>query len=120
LSRYRHESGQARYRIESFNEIATARFGQPRVSANETNRPDYCGGIPGSYELLEAIANPAHPSHAHIKEGAGDYDPPTSDTLPIKHALSRMANRRNTSGRASPRKSISAWLPDRALYRRVA
>ena len=57
--------------------------------------PADCGGIPSFYDLLEAIADPAHPSHAHVKEWAGDYDPTTFDTLPIKYALSRIANRRN-------------------------
>jgi hypothetical protein len=53
------------------------------------------GGIPGFYDLLEAIADPAHPSHAQVKEWAGD--PTTFDTLPIKYALSRIANRRNAA-----------------------
>jgi Plasmid pRiA4b ORF-3-like protein len=56
-----------------------------------------CGGIPGFYELLEAIADPAHPSHAHLKEWAADHDPTTFDTLPIKYALGRIANRRNAA-----------------------
>jgi hypothetical protein len=55
------------------------------------------GGIPGFYELLEAITDPAHPSHAHLKEWAGDYDPDTVDALPIKYALGRIANRRNAA-----------------------
>jgi pRiA4b ORF-3-like protein len=56
-----------------------------------------CDGIPGFHELLEALADPAHPSHAHLKEWAGDYDPATFDALPIKYALGRIANRRNAT-----------------------
>ena len=70
----------------------------PRYIGGEGNAPpEDCGGIPGFYELLEAIADPAHPSHADLKEWAGDYDPATFDILPIKYALSRIANRRNAA-----------------------
>lgn len=38
--------------------------------------PDDCGGIPGYYNLLEALANPKHPDHAHLKEWiGGEWDP---------------------------------------------
>ena len=70
----------------------------PRYIGGERNGPpEDCGGIPGFYELLEAIADRTHPSHAHLKEWAGDYDPDTFDALPIKYALGRIANRRNAA-----------------------
>ncbi len=70
----------------------------PRYIGGERNAPpEDCGGIPGFYELLEALADPAHPSHADLKEWADDYDPAMFDTLPIKYALSRIANRRNAA-----------------------
>ena len=56
--------------------VTDVRAGQPGVSypryiAGERNGPpEDCGGIPGFYELLEAITDPAHPSHAHLKEWA--------------------------------------------------
>jgi hypothetical protein len=34
-------------------------------------------GIPGFYELLEALADPNHPNHAAAKEWSDDYDPNT-------------------------------------------
>lgn len=68
----------------------------PRYLGGERNGPpEDCGGIPGFYALLEALADPAHPSHADLKEWAGDYDPDAFDELPIKYALGRIANRRN-------------------------
>jgi hypothetical protein len=74
-------------------------------AAGEGNGPpDDCGGIPGFYELLEAIADPTHPSHAHLKEWVGDYDPATFDVLPIKFALGRIANRRNAAKRGLAKK----------------
>lgn len=83
--------------------VTAVRAGQsgvsyPRYIGGERNGPlEDCGGIPGFYELLEAIADPSHPSHAQLKEWAGDYDPDTFDELPIKYALDRIANRRNAA-----------------------
>ena len=82
----------------------------PRYVAGERNGPpEDCGGIPGFYELLEAIADPAHPSHAHLKQWAGDYDPAAFDVLPIKYALRRIANRRNAArARLAKKKSFGS------------
>jgi len=83
--------------------VADVRVGEPGVSypryvAGEHNAPpEDCGGIPGFYELLDAIADPGHPRHAEAKEWLDDYDPNVIDTLPIGYALGRIANRRNTA-----------------------
>ena len=83
--------------------VSNIRAGQPGVSyprytgGERNGPPEVCGGIPEFYELLKAIADPAHPSHAHLKEWARDYDPATFDALPIKYALGRIANRRNAA-----------------------
>ncbi len=38
--------------------------------------PEDCGGIGGYYGLLEAVSDPKHPDHAHLKEWLdGDFDP---------------------------------------------
>jgi len=81
--------------------VSNIRAGQPGVSyprfigGERNGPPDDCGGIPGFYEPLEGIADPAHPSHAHLKEWADDYDPTAFDTLPIKYALGRIGDRRD-------------------------
>jgi hypothetical protein len=83
--------------------VADVRVGEPGVSypryvAGEHNAPpEDCGGIPGFYELLDAIADPGHPRHAEAKEWLDDYDPNVIDTLPIGYALARIANRRNAA-----------------------
>jgi hypothetical protein len=70
----------------------------PRYVGGERNAPpEDCGGIPGYYDLLDALADPNHPNHADAKEWADDYDPDTIDELPIKYALARIANRRNAA-----------------------
>ncbi len=38
--------------------------------------PDDCGGIPGYYNLLEALHDPDHPEHEDLREWIGDeFDP---------------------------------------------
>jgi hypothetical protein len=38
--------------------------------------PDDCGGIPGFYELLDALAHPNHEQHQEMREWIGeDFDP---------------------------------------------
>lgn len=83
--------------------VTDVRVGEPGVSypryvAGEHNAPpEDCGGIPGFYELLDAIADSRHPSHPEAKEWLDDYDPNVIDELPIKYALARIANRRNAA-----------------------
>jgi hypothetical protein len=70
----------------------------PRYIAGERNAPpEDCGGIPGFYETLDAAADPKHPDHAEAEEWLDDYDPDEIDELPIKYALSRIANQRNAA-----------------------
>jgi hypothetical protein len=70
----------------------------PRYIAGEWNGPpEDCGGIPGFYEKLEALADPGHPDHDEVAEWLGDYDPAVIDELPLKIALGRIANRRNAA-----------------------
>jgi len=68
----------------------------PRYVAGEwAAPPEDCGGIPGFYHALEAMADPDHPDHAYITEWLDGYDPKQIDELPLKIALGRLANRRN-------------------------
>lgn len=70
----------------------------PRYVGGERNAPpEDCGGTPGFYDMLDALADPDHPNHADATEWADDYDPDAIDELPIKYALLRIANRRNAA-----------------------
>jgi hypothetical protein len=83
----------------------------PRYVGGERNGPpEDCGGIPGFYELLEALADPKHPRHAELSEWIDGYDPDAIDELSIKYALGRIANRRNAGRKrlAKKRKGRSA------------
>ena len=61
--------------------VTNIRAGEPSLSypcyiSGEWNAPpEDCGGIPGFYAMLEAIADPNHPNHAEAKEWLDDYDP---------------------------------------------
>jgi hypothetical protein len=93
--------------------VTDVRAGEPGVSypryvGGERNAPpEDCGGIPGFYELLDALADPKHPRHAELTEwlDEDEYDPHSVDELPIKYALSRIANRRNAARARLARKA---------------
>ena len=70
----------------------------PRYVGGERNAPpEDCGGVPGFYDMLEALTDSDHPNHADASEWADDYDPGVIDELQIKYALARIANRRNAA-----------------------
>jgi hypothetical protein len=83
--------------------VTGVRAGEPNVSypryiAGERNGPpEDCGGIPGFCEMLDAAADPEHPNHAVATEWLDGYDPSEIDELSIKHALSRIARKRNAA-----------------------
>ena len=67
----------------------------PQFVAGEHNAPpEDCGGIPGFYAMLDAVADRHHPNRAQIKELLGDYDPDVIDTVPIGFALARIAKQK--------------------------
>jgi hypothetical protein len=70
----------------------------PRLVAGERNAPpEDCGGIPGFYAVLDAIADPHHPDHPDAREPLDDYDPNIIDTMQIGYGLTRIARRRNAA-----------------------
>src|ERR1700731_112856 len=96
-------------RWEHLLTVTDVRTGQPGVSypryidGERNGPPEDCGGIPGFYELLEATPT--------SKNGRA-----TTIRLPSTHCPSDMPSVESpigamSSGRASPRKSISARLP---------
>lgn len=59
--------------------------------------PEDCGGIPGYYNLLDALSDPAYPDHAEVAEHLDGWDPKEIDELTLKVALGRIANRRSAA-----------------------
>lgn len=75
--------------------------GYPRYIGGENNAPpDDCGGLPGFYNTLEALADEKHLDHAYAQEWFGDYDPGKIDELPIIWAIGRIAIRRHAARKA--------------------
>ena len=83
--------------------VTNIRAGEPATSyprhvGDERNAPpEDCGGIPGFYHMPDALADPNHTDHAEVAAWLDEYDPDAIDELPIKCALSRIANRRNAA-----------------------
>ncbi len=58
--------------------------------------PEDCGGIPGYYEFLEAIADPRHEQHAELLEWVGEgYDPDGFSPDQVNRVLQRKTARRS-------------------------
>ena len=56
--------------------------------------PEDVGGFRGYEEFLEAMANPKHPEHTHLKEWyGGAFDPKTPDTDELRFEVLRLAKR---------------------------
>lgn len=52
--------------------------------------PEDCGGMPGYYNLLDALGNPKHPDHAELKDWiGGKWDAARFDVNEINDALKR-------------------------------
>lgn len=67
--------------------------------------PEDCGGIPGFYDALEALADPHHPEHADMVDWFDGYDPATFEEETVKIALSRIARRRNPANATAANKT---------------
>ena len=59
--------------------------------------PEDCGGIPGYYNMLNALADAQHPDHAEVSAYLEDWNPEEIEELPIRIALGRITNRRNAA-----------------------
>jgi len=60
--------------------------------------PEDCGGIPGYYNLLDALADPQHLEHEEMREWIGDdFDP---QTFSVDSVNRKLAPKRRRSGAA--------------------
>jgi hypothetical protein len=58
------------------------------VAGRRAGPPEDCGGFPGYYELVEALADPAHPQHEELHEWVGgEFDPEYFDLDQINEAF---------------------------------
>jgi hypothetical protein len=81
----------------------------PRYVAGEYNAPpEDCGGIPGFYGTLEALADPEHPDHGYAMECFEGYDPKSVDTVSVENALGRLASWRGAAKKKASKKQKAA------------
>ena len=60
--------------------------------------PDDCGGIPGFYELLDALADPNHKQHQEMRDWiGGDFDP---QAFSVEDVNRKLAPKRRRSSAA--------------------
>jgi hypothetical protein len=63
--------------------------------------PEDCGGIPGFYNLLEAISDPKHEQHEELLEWVGDdFNPETFSVDEINRRFAPLQRRRNKAATA--------------------
>jgi len=68
--------------------------------------PEDVGGIPGFYNLVEALGDPTHPDHEHLMEWhGGPFDQTAIATDEIRKRLTKIATRRLR--KAAPSKRIN-------------
>ena len=71
------------------------RDGYPRLT-EVTGKcpPEDVGGFPGYYEFLDAMADPKHPEHQHLKDWyGGTFDPNQPETDELKLEVLKLAKR---------------------------
>jgi hypothetical protein len=68
---YMYDFGDSWLHVLTLEEVLPREKGAPPatlVSAGQGAPPDDCGGIPGYYAMLDALADPGHPEHAEMAE----------------------------------------------------
>ena len=67
--------------------------------------PEDCGGIPGFYDLIEALSEPNHELHEEMLDWIGEFNPQAFSVESVNRLLTPSRRRRdNTSG---------GWVPPR-------
>ena len=57
--------------------------------------PEDCGGVPGFYDLLDALRDPTDEQHKELRDWVGgDYDPETFSIEAVNRILTRLLPRR--------------------------
>jgi len=55
--------------------------------------PEDCGGIPGYYDLVEALSDPSHERHEEMLDWIGEYDPQAFSVESVNRLLTPLHRR---------------------------
>jgi hypothetical protein len=61
--------------------------------------PEDCGGIPGFYDLVEALGDPAHERHEEMLDWIGEFDPQAFSVESVNRMLTLLRSRRDNTSR---------------------
>lgn len=77
--------------------------GYPACLAGERHGPpEDCGGLPGFYNLLEAISDPAHEQHEELRDWlGGEFDPEAFSVDEVNRQLARLQRCRTRTATGS-------------------
>jgi hypothetical protein len=65
------------------------------IDGKRQGPPEDCGGIPGFYNLIDAVRDPEHPEHDELLEWVGgDFDPETFSIEEVNRGLAYLQRRR--------------------------
>ncbi len=66
------------------------------VAGKRHGSPEDCGGVPGFYNLLEAISDPEHDQHEEMRDWLGDdFDPEFFSVDDVNQRLAPLSRRRS-------------------------
>jgi hypothetical protein len=66
------------------------------VAGERHGPPEDCGGMPGFYDLLDAISDPAHEQHEELRDWLGDdFDPDSFSVDEVNRRLKPLQRRRS-------------------------
>jgi hypothetical protein len=61
--------------------------------------PEDCGGIPGFYDLVEALGDPAHERHKEMLDWIGEFDPQAFSVESVNRTLTPLRRCRDNTSR---------------------
>lgn len=66
--------------------------------------PEDCGGVPGFYNLVEALSDPSHKRHEEMLDWIGEFDPQAFSVESVNKRLTALRRQRKIR-----RRGVPAW-----------
>jgi hypothetical protein len=74
--------------VESIDPVEPKARDPRCIAGRRSGPPEDCGGVSGYYELVEALADAAHPRHDELREWVGgEFDPEHFDLDQVNEAF---------------------------------